>query len=460
MKPSSNTPPQSSPPRTPRSRTASQPQSPRSVSAQAAQHERASDTVCTDPAPQPIDQPLPNSDEQPIGLFLATPLPDAYLANMPPVRQAAPDKAGDIDDAALERLLAHWPQPQPVASDSASDSATPSQQTLALAVVRQPFLFEQLPEELQNLVLGALLGEPEQMHSAAQAAQMRSAYGQLLRVSQPVHRLTLNFRERVLRCTLRLAPMNPVQLQALPLHSLLAPGHVGVAPITVLQHLAQAMARLRTDEQACHAALALGRQLLQALLLPGITPATQRALLCVPQLTVWALRARLHGAQGYAHSITSTLRGLMHWAMPCGPDLATPLLCELLFTVAQVSAHAQEGLIESLEVSLYTGEVEDTLCAVCALQGPPASLILGIYRLVELMPNPWSAQAPALPAPQDISEALEFLAGYPHAFVGFAQEVLAYLRTLPLDDDQTDLLQHCLQRQAAPLAPPRERDRE
>ena len=308
-------------------------------------------------------------------------------------------------------------------------------------------------------MLGTVLGEPEQLHSAAQAAQMSSNYGHLLQVSQHVYgQVTLHFRDWVLRCALRLTPHAP--LPALPLPLLLgqdtALGQPSAVLVAVLQALAQAASRLHSDEQVCNAVLALGRQLLQALRSPHATPDTQRALLCVPQLVVQVLRAQLHGAVGHAFRVTCTLKALLHWSMTRSPSLAVPVLLELLFTVAQVCQHAQNDLIESQEVTLSTYEVDNTLGAVCFPQEDPRALIMGVYALVELMPNPWADPSlpPAPPPAQAITEGLRFLASYPHAFVGFAQEALGYLASLPLDTEQAALLAICRWRQAAPLQGP------
>lgn len=460
MRRSSNTPPPSprTPPTgpTPPDSPAPQRQGPRTAQTPADAHTPG--TAPANPEQPAIDQPLPSTEPRPIGLITATPLPASHPLMLRRVQQQPPGAQTGIDAAALQCLLAQWPRPQPDARPREADSATPRQQTLALAVIQQPFLFEQLPADIQSLVLGAVLGEPEHLHSAAQASQLCSNYGHLLFVSQPVRTLTLPFRDRVLRCALRLTPHAP--LPALPLSLLLGRGTDLGQPaamlLAVLQALTQATGRLRSDEQACAEMLALGRQLLLALLSPHATPATQCALLCVPQLMVQALRARLHGAVGHAFSVTCTLKGLLHWSTSCGPNLAAPVLLELLFTVAQVNEHVQDELIESAEVALFTAEVEDTLGAVCVGQEHPTALIDGVYALVELMPDPWAG--PALPAappsPQAITQALGFLASYPHAFIGFAQEALDYLGSLPLSDEQAALLEICRRRQAAPLQGP------
>lgn len=461
MRPFSNTPPRSprTPPAspTPPDSPALHRQGPRTADPQPDAH--TPEAAPDNPEHQPIDQPLPSTEPPPTGLVTATPLPDSHPLRPRRVQPEPPEATTGIDAAALERLLAKWPRPQPGAHSADAGGATPSQRTLALAVVQQPFLFEQLPQDIQNLVLGTVLGEPEQLHSAAQAAQMCSHYGHLLQVSQHVYgQLTLHFRDRVLRCALRLTPHAP--LPALPLPLLLgqdtALGQPSAMLVAVLQALAQAAGRLPSDEQVCSAVLALGRQLLQALLSPHTTPDTQRALLCVPQLVVQALRARLHGAVGHAFSVTCTLKALLHWSVTRSPSLAVPVLLELLFTVAQVFEHAQDDLIESQEVTLFTGEVDDALGAVCAMQGHPTALINGVCALAELMPNPWAHPSlpPAPPPAQAITEGLRFLASYPHAFVGFAQEALAYLASLPLDTEQAALLAICRRRQAAPLQDP------
>lgn len=408
----------------------------------------------------PIDQPLPHADANALALVGATPSQDQVLSTSLPVQQGSQEKPQGFDATVIEGLLAKWPSwPQHTTTTETTDTA-PSPHTVATAAVQNPFLFEQLPSDLQQLVLGMLLGHPEQLHETPheapqEVAQLRCTYGRWLRVNKHLHQLTTqHFRERVLLCTLRIPPTSVSQLLALPIHHLLGINPVQMAPIEVLQRLTQALCRLSTDEQACQAALTLGRQLLQALCRPGITTATQRALLCVPQLIVRALRARLRAERGNAYAIACTLKELMQWSVAHGPSLALPMLLELLFTVAQLDDANRKEMLASAEVPLHTGHVEGAVFAVCAQQNMSMLLTSSIYLLVNILPNPWKARAPAPPADHAIDAALNFLANYPYPFIGFAREALLYLHTLPLNGEQQALMLRCLQRLEAPLQGP------
>lgn len=409
---------------------------------------RRPEATAPDNTTGPIDQPLPHADANALALVGATPSQDQVLSTSLPVQQGSQEKPQGFDATVIEGLLAKWPSWPQHTTATETTAIAPSQQTVATAAVQNPDLFERLPQDLQKLVLGMVLGHPEQLHEAPQeAAQLRCTYGRWLRVNKRLHQLTTEqFRERVLLCTLRIPPTGVPQLMALPIHHLLDINPVQMAPIEVLRRLTQALCRLPTDEQACRAALALGRQLLQALGRPGITPATQRALLCVPQLIVRALGARLRGERGYAYAIACTLKDLMHWSVAHGPSLALPMLLELLFTVAQLEGGKQQEMLASAEVSLYTGHVEGAVFAVCAQQNMSMLLTSSIYLLVNILPNPWKARAPAPPADHAIDGALNFLANYPDPFIGFAREALRYLHTLPLNGEQQALMQRCLQR--------------
>lgn len=403
-----------------------------------------------DGTPAPIDQPLPNADPDARALVSVAHSPGAVLQAPTPMQLPALESQEGIDASVLQRLLATWPS-----SQSDTNSITPSQQAVAMAAVQNPSLFENLPPELNTLLLSMVLGDPEHMHKAEQAAQLRRSYHHVLRVSKSVHQLvTREFRDRVLLCTLRLPPTSEAQLLAMPVHEMFFLTERTLVPTTVLEQLIQALSRLPTDEQACRMALILGRQSLQATLSPGIPPATQRALLCVPQFIVRALRVRLHGREGHAHSIVCTLKGLLHWAVEGGPALGLPLLLELAFTVGQIEHTQHEDLLESPDVSLSTHQVEDAIGTVCAQPNALWPLIHSVYWLVGLMPDPWSAEPPAPPAAHAVTTALKHLADYPCAFVGFVREVLAYLRRLPLDEEQQALMQRCLQRLEAPLQVP------
>jgi hypothetical protein len=355
-----------------------------------------------DDTQETIDQPLPNTHPDSRALVSVTPSQGLVLSTPVPKRSLEPVEG--FNAAALEGLLATWPQPQPYTLATPTHCATPSQQTVATAAVQDPFLFEQLPLDLQQLVLGMVLGNIEHVLEEPYvvwqpAAQLRCTYRDLLVVNKPLHQLTTqHFRERVLLCTLRIPPTSVSQVLALPIHHLLGMNPQQIAPITVLERLTQALCSLPTDEQACHAALTLGRQLLQALCRPGIMPATQRALLCMPQLIVRALRARLRNKCGNAYAITCTLKDLMHWSVAHGPSLALPLLLELLLTLAQLEKGRQQEILASAEVSLHTDDADSAVVEVCAQAIMPMALISSIYLLADVLHNPWETRVQEPPA--------------------------------------------------------------
>lgn len=481
-----STPNKTSPPGSPRSWTP-----PRSGQTTPLPQERAPlpHSHGTDPLPEPpgqepaIDQPLPTlSDESPwlspnkpielephrwsemSGDWLMKPAPEAFRDR---IEATEAEQVQDIVSC-VDQLLALWPDTAPVEQPQAMESRLPTTETGNAQ--DQPFHWDQLPHDVQRLVLHALFGRADQVKTKQHAAQLRHAFAQLLRVSKTLHGMVQTHHNRVLLCALRLAPMNPSQLQGTPLHRLLShaqqPQAASYPLMRMLKALAKASARLRSERQVSQAALALGKQLLQALLSVQATAQDRRVLLLAPVFTVQALRMRAHRQNLQTEEIGSALRGLADWADQQELGLALPVLLEILYTVERIREHELYDTREGFDCDQLYIDV-DKLIDMRQTWSYVHDLVNSIRflatRLVPHPLDPWSTEEAVQMCTvyhwqEDLSQAMELLANYPFAFVGFASEALACLQDLAwnglLTEQQIHLLRRCEERQQHPLDRP------
>lgn len=366
----------------------------------------------------------------------------------------------------VNQLLALWPDTAPAEQPQAMKRHPPT--TEMGAPQDRPFHWNRLSLDVQRLVLHALFGHADRVNDKQQAAELRHAFAQLLSVSKTLHGMVQTHHNRVLLCALRLAPMKPSQLQGTPLHRLLShaqPPQADSYPLMrMLKLLAKASARLR-ERQVSQAALALGKRLLQALLSPQATAQDRRALLLAPIFTVQALRMRAYRRDLQTEEIDSALRGLADWADQQELGLALPMLLEILYTVERICKHKLYCAREKSDwKQLYTDV--DKLVDMRHSWPYVCDLVNSIrFLAIRLVPHPLGSQLTqktirlfASHWQEELSQALEQLANYPFAFVGFATEALAYLQDLELTgvltEQQTQLLRRCEERQQHPLDRP------
>lgn len=406
------------------------------------------------PAPQNLVQP-PEPTPAP-----GTLLPDGTPASLRAIT-ARPSSAQtpQVPEADVDNLLNHWPEATPPEQEPAAQQQALVQHTVATTAVALPCHWETLGRDLQDLVIKTLFGHADQLTQAqaAQAAEMQHSFGHLRRVSSGMQELVLSHHDCVLFCALRLAPMSHAQLLGTPLHRLL--GH-GVRPkgppnyplIHTLQALASAIARLPTDEMACHAALALGRSLLEKLNSPQVTAQDRRTLMLTPVLMVQALRQRLHRSSPPNEAIGSALHQLTAWACQQEPGLALPVLVELRYTVTQLQLHDQGERIPAYDLFQLSERLDASISRACP---PRQSFALNAVNLLaQHVPDPWGQSRGVPLTPEELTRALALLADYPYAFVGFASEALPHLRTTELNPQQAELLQRCETRNEHPLSQP------